>query len=76
MRVTPPWPSIPPRNLPLTTDQRGTGFRRVLGLSVDIGAYEFGDVPVLSGIPTNPSIGEGTPFTFTAMATDPAPARP
>jgi len=27
-------------NLPLTTDQRGVGFRRISGLRVDIGAYE------------------------------------
>ncbi|MBN7796949.1 choice-of-anchor Q domain-containing protein [Parahaliea mediterranea] len=27
----------------LATDQRGTGFARILGTQVDVGAYEFGD---------------------------------
>ena len=30
---------------PLTTDQRGAGFPRVLGPAVDIGAFEFGNPP-------------------------------
>ena len=31
----------PTTGLPLTTDQRGAGFPRIVGKAVDIGAYEF-----------------------------------
>ena len=58
----------------LTTDQRGPGFRRVLGPAVDIGAFEVGNPPVFTNLPSNPSIDEGSTYTFTAVATDPNPA--
>lgn len=55
----------------LTTDQRGTGFARLYGLHVDIGAYEYGSdsdpippsvedaVPNLSGSGTGDGNGDG-----------------
>ena len=36
----------PITNQPLTTDQRGTGFPRIMGASVDIGAVEFSQGPI------------------------------
>jgi hypothetical protein len=47
-------------NQPLTTDQRGAGFvRRSFG-TVDMGAYEYNDTPIVSDLP-NASINEDTP---------------
>jgi hypothetical protein len=34
--------ALDPSGAPLTTDQRGAGFPRVLGAAVDIGAFEYG----------------------------------
>jgi len=44
---------------PLTTDQRGTGFDRIFGDSVDIGAFEV--APAVAGVPTvlSATIDEG-----------------
>jgi hypothetical protein len=51
----------------LTTDQRGTGFPRVLGAQIDVGAYEFDvttpEIKVLYGT-TNVVNGQATPFDF------------
>jgi CSLREA domain-containing protein len=37
--------AIDPNNLPLTTDQRGAGFPRIIGGSVDIGSFESAFIP-------------------------------
>jgi predicted outer membrane repeat protein len=53
---------------PLTTDQRGAGFPRLLGGAVDIGAYEAPDQPpVVSGVAV--SAAEGAAFSSQAVAT-------
>src|SRR5262249_23124490 len=38
--------AVGPDGNPLTSDQRGFGFPRVIGAAVDIGAYELNDLPV------------------------------
>jgi hypothetical protein len=53
---------------PLTTDQRGPGFPRVLGGAVDIGAFEAPDQPpVVSGVAV--TAAEGASFTGQTVAT-------
>ena len=48
---------------PLTTDQRGTGFGRIYGTAVDIGAYEVGSLKVLNVIVSSAS-STHAPFSF------------
>jgi hypothetical protein len=53
---------------PLTTDQRGPGFPRVLGGAVDIGAFEAPDQPpAVSGVAVNAA--EGASFSGQTVAT-------
>lgn len=59
----------------LNTDQRGTGFIRVRGATVDIGAFEGNALPTLT-LPTSPFIVEATSASgaaanFTITANDP-----
>ena len=42
------WAFDPTTYQPLATDQRGTGFPRFVGKSVDIGAFEFDATPSLN----------------------------
>ena len=58
---------------PLTTDQRGVGFPRILGHSVDIGAYEF--TPLSQTISFGAIAGQtyGTTITLSATATSGLP---
>src|SRR5207249_1687421 len=61
--------AIDPGFFPLTTDQRGTGFPRIVGPTVDIGAFEspYGAESLVvttlddedDGV-SNPAIGNGT----------------
>jgi Ca2+-binding RTX toxin-like protein len=60
--------ALDPNANPLTTDQRGPGFPRVLGGAVDIGAFEAPDQPpVVSGVAV--SAVEGAPFGGQTVAT-------
>ena len=58
---------------PLTTDERGVGFPRILGHSVDIGAYEF--TPLSQTISFGAIAGQtyGTTITLSATATSGLP---
>ncbi len=59
---------------PLTTDQRGVGFPRILGHSVDMGAYEFTPLnqTISFGALANQTYG-AAPITLTATATSNLP---
>ncbi len=61
----------PTTGLPLITDQRGTGFARIVGKAVDIGAYEFGAGTYVV-VTTQPpaSVTAGTRFGLTVTAED------
>lgn len=51
----------------LTTDQRGTGFARLHGTAIDIGAIEFSAIPSLSSLTlSSASIARGQILTLTA----------
>ncbi|MCC6970248.1 MAG: hypothetical protein IT434_08510 [Phycisphaerales bacterium] len=51
----------------LTTDQRGTGFARLHGTAIDIGAIEFSAIPSLSSLTvSSASIARGQVLTLTA----------
>ncbi len=59
----------PTTGLPLTTDQRGAGFPRIVGKAVDIGAYEFHAgtyVTVTTQPPTSVTAGSSFGLTVTA----------
>lgn len=51
----------------LANDQRGTGFNRIVGTTVDIGAYE-NNLPVITEHPQTQTVGVGAPVTFTSRA--------
>ena len=51
----------------LTNDQRGTGFPRIAGTTVDIGAFE-NNLPVLTENPQSQTVPAGSQVTFTARA--------
>ena len=52
---------------PSSTDQRGTGFNRIIGSTIDIGAYEFQPVAVLITLSSNVNPSTfGQAVTFTA----------
>lgn len=56
----------------VTTDQRGPGFPRILGASVDIGAFEVQNLPPTNVSAGGPySINEGQSLTLSGSATDP-----
>ena len=61
----------PTTGLPLTTDQRGTGFPRIVDNAVDIGAYEFQATTSLV-VTTQPpaSVTAGSTFGLTVTAED------
>ncbi len=65
------WLLIPRPALPLTTDQRGAGFPRIVGKAVDFGAYEFQATTFLV-VTTQPpsSVTAGSGFGFTVTAED------
>ncbi len=42
--------AVDPNNVPLTTDQRGAGFPRIVGSIVDIGSFESLFVPTAAGV--------------------------
>ncbi|MFO0808472.1 MAG: right-handed parallel beta-helix repeat-containing protein [Gemmataceae bacterium] len=55
----------------LTTDQRGTGFPRVQGGLIDIGAFENNPaIPTASGTFANVTTGGGTTYSFTVTYSD------
>src|SRR5208337_3072635 len=59
----------PTTGLPLTSDQRGTGFGRIVGKAADIGAYEFHAgtyVVVKTQPPASVTAGSGFGLTVTA----------
>ncbi|MBX7221824.1 MAG: hypothetical protein K1Y36_17865 [Blastocatellia bacterium] len=56
----------------LTTDQRGTGFVRLFGTQVDIGAFEIQSgcaAPNITGQPGNQTVCSGATATFSVTAT-------
>lgn len=69
----------------LTTDQRGSGFARVIGAAADVGAFEMQPLPVvtIASPPTNPTattnptprfyftVSDPTATTFCSVAGDP-----
>ena len=55
---------------PLTTDQRGTGFARILGAAVDIGAFEIALPPEIDVQGNSTSIADGDTSPDTADDTD------
>jgi hypothetical protein len=65
----------PTTNKPLSTDQRGTGFPRIVNSTVDIGAYEFPANPVVATklvVSTQPpvDVAAGTGFGLSVSAED------
>lgn len=61
----------PTTNQPLTYDQRGAGFLRVLGSAVDIGSSEFAAPLSTSNLQTAiSSLPPNVPLTIAAMSTD------
>jgi hypothetical protein len=54
---------------PLTYDQRGTGFLRVLGSAVDIGAYEYSAPLTPSDLQTAITSSPNVPVTISAAST-------
>lgn len=42
--------AVDPNNAPLTTDQRGAGFPRIIGARVDIGSFESGFLPTAASV--------------------------
>lgn len=51
----------------LTTDQRGTGFARVKGSAIDVGAYEFSANPLIASLsPSASTMYRGQVLTLTA----------
>ena len=61
----------PSTGLPLTTDQRGPGFPRIVGKAVDIGAYEF-PVTAYVVVTTQPpaTVTAGSGFGLTVAVED------
>jgi hypothetical protein len=58
---------------PLSTDQRGTGFNRVVNGTVDIGAFEVQQAPVTHlGVSAPTSVTAGSAFSVTVTALDDA----
>ena len=67
--------------IPLTTDQRGTGFPRIVGASVDIGAFEFDDstptpTPTPTATPTPTVTPTPTPTATPTPSPTPTPNTP
>jgi hypothetical protein len=64
--------AVDPANLltPLTTDQRGTGFPRILDGQVDIGAVEISDYPTLTSASAAVTVNEGSQATNTGTFDD------
>ena len=56
----------------VTTDQRGTGFVRVFGPQVDVGAFEFQEPEITNISPTSAVEGSGS-FTLTIAGSDFSP---
>ena len=42
--------AVNPTNAPLTTDQRGAGFPRIVGTRVDIGSFESAFIPLAASV--------------------------
>ncbi len=65
--------AVDANNQPLSFDQRGVGFTRIVGGSVDIGAYEVqavtSNTSTTTVSPSAPSTIYGQPVTFTATVT-------
>jgi len=60
----------PTTGLPLTTDQRGAGFPRIVGMEVDIGAYELQATTYLVVTTQPASVVAGSSFGLTVTAED------
>jgi parallel beta-helix repeat protein/predicted outer membrane repeat protein len=55
----------------LTTDQRGTGFPRVIGTAIDIGSFERDTVPPTASLTSAPNVTTSvTTYTFTVTFAD------
>ena len=69
--------AVDPQGNPLTTDERGVGFPRIVGGTVDIGAYESPYVPTATSVsPSVSSSAYGQSVTFTATVSSPAGVPP
>jgi hypothetical protein len=56
------------------TDQRGSGFNRIINNTADIGAYEYQPPATTTVLASSPNpTGQGSPVTFTATVTANAP---
>ena len=65
--------ALDPAGNPLTTDERGAGFPRMIGSAVDVGAWECPNVPPTVDAGGDQEVDEGTVWSLATSFTDMGP---